>query len=978
MKNTKKLLIFFSAIVVLVATVFSVVISAVVAGEGTSIDEYTSKKVTAYYSFEDGKRVELVRGSGGIFGTSNSRPAANYIYSNDFSLNYFGIDYYNNIGENLHCYAEPTVGSLDNVEETPANGYVAEFDIAFFSKVTYADSVSVTYKDAEGKDKTINTKPLEYLYVHKLDEDGNYALDGNGKYLFKQEVDENGLPKTEPVYKQQTDADGNPLYAPAFNSEGGLIGALPVYTDEVIGEAPVYVKQLDADNQPILVQKTTQGDFDGLKGSFAVQMQNDKDTQNRGAVNLFYFETNKSARTATMKIDGTNLADIPTEDKVHVFGADQWLHVTIQYDAQAMLTHIYVGKDDSVYHSATGETIVGRRLVGTKETQGINHELGGISVPIYPLTFRLGSSSTQGEVGLDNFVGYQGTTVHNPTYITSLTAYKRFIHIGETLGDESVVATDRYQSYLFIKSDADMQGVLAGTSYGVDANGNPVAFADIPQEDKDAIQSIRSTYSTFSQDEMNTSSNGVYDALLEAVKLRNVELYKEYVDLAVAEPRLIDNVETRSFRVTLAETFVANTGSLIDTSNPIFKTCNDQLRAIKATLAGDSDAYEFVRLMTIFNNSAAYGASLSRLQTHFDNASAYVETMTDCEVFAGISGSEDSYEALSNAVSSYESAASVMAGKTREVNSVRFVSIIDIIREKTSGSWATDGEEVRDLWYRAYQIIVSGEYDVAHTGFETAKAVFDLAHEYFWNELQNEHIELLTAKLDSYNEAGKLYIDKAGICTYVERYFEINAIDIDFESEEIKSIIARNEAYKLQLSTHVGDYKNLLTQNTTKFINIMDRAAQFSSYKDLKPLFDEATSYYYTMNIEGEGIETRVEQYDALAAKMKAIEADSEMFVAVVNGERGYDALETASNRVELYRSLTACYSCLENLDTTYEGVAAAKAIYDAEYAEYTNSVNLLNTQIDQASDVAFSVRGNWDIDNIVAFVKNLIDTVKE
>ena len=102
------------------------------------------------------------------------------------------------------------------------------------------------------------------------------------------------------------------------------------------------------------------------------------------------------------------------------------------------------------------------------------------------------------------------------------------------------------------------------------------------------------------------------------------------------------------------------------------------------------------------------------------------------------------------------------------------------------------------------------------------------------------------------------------------------------------------------------------------------------------------------------------------------------MFVAVVNGERGYDALETASNRVELYRSLTACYSCLENLDTTYEGVAAAKAIYDAEYAEYTNSVNLLNTQIDQASDVAFSVRGNWDIDNIVAFVKNLIDTVKE
>ena len=78
MKNTKKLLILFSAIIVLVATVFSAVVSAstVTSGAGTSIDEYTSKKVTAYFSFEDDVKVELVRGTGGIYGTSNSRPAS--------------------------------------------------------------------------------------------------------------------------------------------------------------------------------------------------------------------------------------------------------------------------------------------------------------------------------------------------------------------------------------------------------------------------------------------------------------------------------------------------------------------------------------------------------------------------------------------------------------------------------------------------------------------------------------------------------------------------------------------------------------------------------------------------------------------------------------------------------------------------------------------------------------------------------------
>ena len=111
----------------------------------------------------------------------------------------------------------------------------------------------------------------------------------------------------------------------------------------------------------------------------------------------------------------------------------------------------------------------------------------------------------------------------------------------------------------------------------------------------------------------------------------------------------------------------------------------------------------------------------------------------------------------------------------------------------------------------------------------------------------------------------------------------------------------------------------------------MRKAAEYSSYKDLKPLFDEATSYYYTMNISGEGIEECVEQYAALTKKMSDIERDSGTFVAVVNGTNGYTALESITNKTKLYEALSTCYGCLENLDATYEGVAAAKVIYDVE-----------------------------------------------
>jgi hypothetical protein len=80
------------------------------------------------------------------------------------------------------------------------------------------------------------------------------------------------------------------------------------------------------------------------------------------------------------------------------------------------------------------------------------------------------------------------------------------------------------------------------------------------------------------------------------------------------------------------------------------------------------------------------------------------------------------------------------------------------------------------------------------------------------------------------------------------------------------------------------------------------------------------------------------------------------------------------TDKTELYVALNACHAYTENLDDTYEGVAAAKAVYDAKYAEYMGSADIVNDQIHQTLNAACATRGMWDIDAIVAFVNSLFD----
>ena len=116
--------------------------------------------------------------------------------------------------------------------------------------------------------------------------------------------------------------------------------------------------------------------------------------------------------------------------------------------------------------------------------------------------------------------------------------------------------------------------------------------------------------------------------------------------------------------------------------------------------------------------------------------------------------------------------------------------------------------------------------------------------------------------------------------------------------------------------------------------------------------------------IETTAIINGVEQLTG--ARINATERDSLLFVSTVN------QFNKASGRDAKYALLSTCYDCLDNIDLTYEGVAAAKAVYDAESAAYSQAIGAMNAEIAQTTEVACAVRGNWNIDGLVSYVKNL------
>lgn len=992
MKNTKKLLMILSAAVVLLATAFAVVSGAVVAGEGTTINEYKNMKRVEKVNFEDGKNTYSLANKGKLPSAAdqaNSGKAtlvnniwqgAPDIYDGELSRYFYMLDYSYNSSVKADLYIQPVLGVLNNVDKTPTNGFVSEFDIAFFSPTEVAEYTEKLIPKLDENGEAVTDADGNPVMV--VEQENVY--DAEGKPVYVQETNADGTPmvdeKGNPVYK--TDDKGNkinvtkdvmipvqePLYKPAYNADGTIkrdAKGNTIYEQELNEDGtpkvdengnPVYVKQVDENGNVIMVDKVIKKDFVNISGSFNIGMYNTT-TLRDGKVDLIYMNGEGNRVKATFGSKAT--PNLMEGAAAYYFSADQWYHITIQYNAETMMTYVYI--------SPSGVSEADRTLVGEFSAMDDAENQGGAIVPVYPLSFRMGGTLGAGRVGIDNLLSYQGTTVHDPDLVQKMDEDEMFLYFMETLDSDANGAVVRYQAYTDIK-----EYVIGNYCQ----NGVPTVEYGNPNYQ--ALVDAVNLFLSYDKDEKINESDevGKLTALVNAVKQANADEFIAFVNRVGEVKRSLSNTAEREAKINMADEFLTSVGTMINRTDANYTNAIERLKVYRQQVTADINANSFVSNMTIFMRSVEYGATVDRLEAHYNKVKTYYEA--GVTVPSEIQGTDSTgYNNLVKALANYlgsdtqSSAEELIAIARKDENSVRFINIINLIKVKSTGSWQGDvdaNNEVENLWYRAFSILRDQPYNPEYEGFAAAEVVYDSANEFFYAKLQKEFITDIKAKLDTYNSAENSYIDKAGICTYVDLYIAENQKDFDPDNAELNREIERNETYKAQLPIIEGDYKNLLTQNTTKFVNTMKKAAEYVSYADLKPLYDEATEYYYSMDLVGDDINAYLETYELLRQKMNTIEASCDTFIYCAN------ELKTETDRDVVFALLSEAKSCMAGLDDSYEGIGAAKAAYNDAYAKYTANAESINSQLEETLNVAASVRGNWDFDAIVSFVKNLFN----
>jgi hypothetical protein len=276
----------------------------------------------------------------------------------------------------------------------------------------------------------------------------------------------------------------------------------------------------------------------------------------------------------------------------------------------------------------------------------------------------------------------------------------------------------------------------------------------------------------------------------------------------------------------MADEFLTSVGTMINRADANYTDAIERLKVYRQQVTADINANSFVSNMTIFMRSVEYGATVDRLEAHYNNVKKYYDA--GLTVPAEIQGTDSTgYNNLVKALNNYlgsgtqSSAEELIALARKDENSVRFINIVNLIKVKSTGSWQGDvdaNNEVEDLWYRAFSILRDQPYNPEYEGFAAAEVVYTSANDFFYNKLQKEFISVIKAKLDTYNSAENSYIDKAGICKYVQFYVEQNATYIDEDNDAVFELVERADEYRRSLPAIESDYRDLLLQNTERFM----------------------------------------------------------------------------------------------------------------------------------------------------------------
>jgi hypothetical protein len=560
-------------------------------------------------------------------------------------------------------------------------------------------------------------------------------------------------------------------------------------------------------------------------------------------------------------------------------------------------------------------------------------------------------------VGIDNVKIYSGTSFRITDKFDAMTDVDKFAYFVDVLSNKELPSVNRINAYNEAATLVSTPGISAGDLAIFNAFDYESVSAGCREETLLKLESMAASIM-----DVNVDSDNVADALATVNSIRGF-IEKNTMTLDQANSRFVvinaklQEIEREADRVEKLKLF-------IEALERFHRA--PTLTALKRHYAAAVEQYRAMELDIAANMQKAASDPLS---------SAFISSVSNDEDV------KSKLQGVSATLQNYYDVYTVlrMADRLSYENSEKFINCVEAIELLITNKDELTKEEYEAAFAKAIldnsdyvsaymvvlnRILISGEYDAEFEGFEEAKLVYDFANEVFYTALQNEYYAVIKQNLDRYASTNS-YIEKAGICAYIENYIKDNNVDVTTETGAAYVSILRMCQEELEI--YMADYAAILNANTEKFIGLVNKMKAYSSYKDLKPLYDEAIqNYYYSMNVDSDEAKAALATFASYEEMIFAWELNGKLFVDNAK------ALSSARRTAQKYRALVNCAKYVDKIDAGVEGVADALKTYEKVLGDYNEQIGAVNGEIEQAVDAACAVRTNSVAAAVLAIIKSI------
>ena len=339
----------------------------------------------------------------------------------------------------------------------------------------------------------------------------------------------------------------------------------------------------------------------------------------------------------------------------------------------------------------------------------------------------------------------------------------------------------------------------------------------------------------------------------------------------------------------------------------------------------------------------------------------------------------------------YESFADILAARAKLENSKNIINAISRITkikgyEATDAFFAANFKELENYTLLIRGYINSGNYDVEYPGVKEALEEFYKMDGYFYEKLQQQHIATLEDMIAKYDSM-TTYIEKLAVVNSIKDYFanEDTALNntkikkevrlmVEDEAAVLEAIMRQNDVYAIEAEGLKDSYIDVLTQQTEYFINIINHMDSIIVFSDIEALFEEATQYYYGINLHVEGASEAADRYayyrDYIAS-VKESNTVFEMYVDDLDMALLYDGEE---KRDMVYAALTNCAAWVDFVDAKDSDVAELLEFYYSELNTYEKAISAIESAIYEAVQFTNALRTNTLPATVLSVIGKLIN----